>query len=368
MTEDVAHLSSHVHGMIISCAFLAGLSPLLFLSLRNHLISSAGVLSNRYRWGLAACVLVAVGVAGFFLFPMFFGHHHHEQSTHIGSGMFAIAGILAATVAALCFCLDFLARSLARREEELLRMQEVAKEEELLVSLTTLAAGAAHELCSPLTTIAVIAKELERETEIHSDWSRDRVLRLRDDVTVVRREVERCRAIIDRMNDPLSGTPLDNRDVVLAEIIDLATSSARRSRPLVKCVWTSNVDSVRAPRVLLLRIVQNLFENAVHASADGEEVQIRFESSGDEFHIRVEDRGRGMSKVELDRAGQPFFTTKELIGGTGLGLFLVRSLTKRFGSGFLIDAMAGGGTAVSVTLLRSKMPGNVQANEQAVYA
>ena len=75
-----------------------------------------------------------------------------------------------------------------------------------------------------------------------------------------------------------------------------------------------------------------------------------------------------MSKNELDKAGQPFFTTKELLGGTGLGLFLVRSLTKRFGSRFSIDAMVGGGTAVSVTLLRSKMPGNVHDNEQAVYA
>jgi two-component system sensor histidine kinase RegB len=100
-----------------------------------------------------------------------------------------------------------------QKEQELLLMQKQLARNERLASLVTLSAGAAHEIATPLSTIAISAKEIER-------YAKDSDPRLIDDARLIRSEVERCRLILERMGtqgaDPLgeAPSPVDLQDLL----------------------------------------------------------------------------------------------------------------------------------------------------------
>ena len=106
-------------------------------------------------------------------------------------GMWVAFGVASAFIV---YFLLRVRRALARRDEELAASRNLAARQERLASLATLAAGAAHELATPLSTIAVVAKDLERDVGALAAGA-DAL----EDVRLMRREVERCRRILERM-------------------------------------------------------------------------------------------------------------------------------------------------------------------------
>src|SRR5690606_36216657 len=115
--------------------------------------------------------------------------HHEHMHTHL-RGMWVALGVAAGFIV---YFLMRVTRALAQREEELARARHLAARQEKLASLATLAAGAAHELSTPLSTIATVARELERHLQ---DGSAEQ----REDVGLIRSQVERCRAILWQMS------------------------------------------------------------------------------------------------------------------------------------------------------------------------
>ena len=207
-------------------------------------------------------------------------------------------------------------------QTDLADARDCAARNEQLASLTTLAAGAAHELNTPLGTIAVVARELERSCE--QGWATD--AGIQDDAQLIRREVERCRTILDRMRLHIdadsaaagSSTPLAELCRQLREQIGQDCSH----RLVLDC--PSELSAAHVPAPALEQALLVLLRNAFDASAPDQPVQFTVSRNQRNVRFEVRDQGCGMSPDMLRRAGEPFFTTKEPGKGMGLGLFLVR--------------------------------------------
>ncbi|MEQ1729860.1 MAG: ATP-binding protein [Vicinamibacterales bacterium] len=265
------------------------------------------------------------------------GHHRlNDFPTHLFTLWLSLA--LIAELAA--FFLVQASNALARREEQLAMLRQQAARAERLMTLTTLAAGAAHELSTPLGTIALAARELE-----HAATARGTVPDLADDARLIRTEVDRCRAILDQMSGRAGGSAADEpaRFTVEALLADVLSRVAGDGAARVHLDIPPHLPPLVLPRGGLTQAVLSLVINALDATSapdDGSVVVQVSDASGD-LAIAVVDRGTGMSGDVLSRAGEPFFTTKDAGRGLGLGLFLARVFAERIGGRLSLESNQG---------------------------
>ncbi|HEY3592427.1 MAG TPA: ATP-binding protein, partial [Polyangiaceae bacterium] len=238
-------------------------------------------------------------------------------------------------------------RALARRDAELQEARQLATRQEKLASLVTLAAGTAHELATPLSTIAIVAGELDRTLSDPTKLDAARA-----DVQLIRREVQRCRAILDGMSmrdEELAG---ERPEIIeLASVLRAAVSDLSNGPPIrVELHPTAAGCFLEAPPKALTITLQNLLKNAQDASSPGQEVVLSAELDGGRLRLEVVDRGAGMAPETLHRIGEPFFTTKPPGHGMGLGVFVSRAMVERLGGKFSVNSAPDSGTRVVIDL------------------
>jgi two-component system sensor histidine kinase RegB len=228
-------------------------------------------------------------------------------------------------------------RSLRQREMELADVRDRAGRNERLAALTTLAAGAAHELNTPLGTIALVAKELEVAAGASDP--------IREDARLIRQEVDRCREILNRMRADIGEESAGRERADVGRLIEHLRGELRPEESArLKVRRGSDAVGVAAPARALEQALLVLLRNAFDASPPRAVVELSMRRQNGRVAFVVEDRGSGMSPEMLRRAGEPFFTTKEPGRGMGLGLFLVRLVAERCGAAFSIDSKIGVGT------------------------
>jgi two-component system, sensor histidine kinase RegB len=307
---------------------------------------SAVVLRKTWTWALGVLSTACFGLLFFFHVSMAaFESHHVEQglSPHL-IGMW-IAFVVAAAL--ITFFTGKIADALRTREQEVLVLQDQVAKNERLASLVTLAAGAAHELGTPLGTIAVVARELERFAA--NIASNDAVL---EDARLIRSEVDRCRRILERMSvqsaEPMGEAPsrVRVRDLLLQTIAQFPESR----RALLKIELNDEELAVVLPAQATVQSVNALIQNALDATSDQRPVVISAREADSTLSIAVRDQGHGMPSNVLRRIAEPFFTTKEPGKGMGLGTFLVRTFAESLGGRVLFDSAPGEGTTVTLEL------------------
>jgi two-component system sensor histidine kinase RegB len=267
-------------------------------------------------------------------------HMHHaahgvaEMNLHLQGMWFAFA--VAAFV--LAYFVTRVTHDLELQRREATHAEARALRAEKLASLATLAAGAAHELATPLATIAVVAKELERELSHGSSA---------DDARLIRSEVDRCKHILEQMaSDAGASAGEVFCQIGVRTLIDTSLEGlSERERVVVEL---STEASLKAPSNVLSRALRGLVRNALQASTT--QVTVHAESRGSELVIDVLDRGTGMTPEVLANVGEPFFTTKPPGQGMGLGVFLARALCDRLGGRFELSSTLGQGTRVTMSL------------------
>jgi two-component system sensor histidine kinase RegB len=300
--------------------------------------------SARVTWLVASLSAAGYAIAFRWHEPQHFWHGPVSASVPIALHAAGMWVAVAVVVVVLTYFIGHIARALREREAALQRISEVAARNARLASLTTLAAGAAHELGSPLGTIAVIAGEIERSAAQAPDDP------LAEDARLLRSEVARCRAILDRMSgqaarvDREAAVPLQSDEV----------TAVLRAGELGDAVARVDVD-VEAPpgtplgsRADFAAVVLPLVRNSLDASTPEGRVQVRVGRVDGRVQVRVRDDGHGMSAETLRRAGEPFFTTRPPGRGTGLGLFVVRLQAERLGGTLRLDSAPGAGTTADV--------------------
>ncbi len=325
-------------------------NPFSFLYL-VHIALAAVVLRDRWTWMLVGASFLCLGLL--FLDNMlqpgsWLAHpeqHAHHIELHL-QGMWVAFGIAAAFIV---YFVTRVTRDLARREAELARARAAAQRSERLASLATLAAGAAHELATPLSTIAVVAKELERMLEganVPASAAKD--------ARLIRGEVQRCREILGQMAEQAGESAGEGfariAPAELLEVIVSGLSEPERARV------TTHVDAgesglrLYAPSATLARALRGLVKNALQASEPDARVELQARALHERWELEVVDHGAGMPEAVLARAGEPFFTTKEPGKGMGLGLFLARAVVEHLGGALSVQSHPGRGTEVTVRL------------------
>jgi two-component system sensor histidine kinase RegB len=296
--------------------------------------------SVRATWLVASLSALGYAIAFRWHEPQHFWHAPVSDAIPIALHAAGMWVAVAVVVVVLTYFIGHIAGSLREREAALQRISEIAARNARLASLTTLAAGAAHELGSPLGTIAVIARDLECSA------GGSQAEALAADAHLLRSEVERCRAILDRMSGRAARLELESAGTLRAE--DLA--DVLRADELGEAAGRVDV-SVDAPpgaafgsRADFVAVVLPLVRNALDASPESGRVQVRVSRAHDRVRVHVRDEGHGMSAETLERVGEPFFTTRPAGRGTGLGLFVVRLCAERLGGTLQLDSSPGAGT------------------------
>lgn len=345
MTVDLAALGAMFY-------FTGGPSnPFNVLFLANISLSAV-VLPVRHTAALVVLSAALFGLLFEFHHPLpGLGHHDHGHAGHGTDPMsLHLRGMWVAFALAAAFIAYFVTRvreALAQRDAALQAAEVAGERSRRLASLATLAAGAAHELGTPLGTIAVAARELERELESaqgaeSADW--------RADARLIRAEVERCRAVLGQLSsDAGQSTGEMLAPMSAAALLDRAVQALSEGRR----VAVRADDAARSVQVVgagaVERALRCVLENALKAQPTGV-VDVRAVIDGPWLRLSVQDRGEGMSGDVLAHATEPFFTTRESGDGMGLGLFLATSAAEQLGGDLTLDSRPGVGTTVTIRL------------------
>lgn len=215
-----------------------------------------------------------------------------------------------------------------------------------LEALGVRAASAAHELGTPLSTIAVVAKELELGLQRRGGSPEDVA-----DVQLIRAEVERCRRILDRMT---THSGAGGEGFSSARAADLAAwvvgEMAAKARVIVEATEIPGGEPMQLPKEGLAGALRALVQNAVDATLGDVAVRLSVEHGPQGLGILVSDEGCGMSPETLERALEPFFSSKGPGAGMGLGLYLAQHFIESLGGALAIESSLGRGTMVRVKL------------------
>jgi two-component system sensor histidine kinase RegB len=310
---------------------------------------AAVVLGARWTTGLA--VLSVASYAALFLVGEPAVHAAHG---HGGAFSIHLQGMLVAFIVAAVLIATFVVRlsaAIESRDHEIASMREQATRTERLAALTTLAAGAAHELGTPLGTIAIVAKELQRALERVPDGES-----LRADAALIRSEVDRCRAILEQLatdaGEVTGETPVRvSVDELVRDVLGQLPAGATQR---VAVAGLPLARAAAVPRRALVGAITSLLRNALDATAAGGDVRLEVGLSpapgDDRLRVVVRDEGTGMPPEVLERASEPFFTTKPPGRGMGLGLFLARTLVEGLGGHLALDSRPGRGTTATLDL------------------
>jgi len=273
-----------------------------------------------------------------------------------GAGLFSIpkqGALIAMTTCCgvVTYFTTVLVQELRRRENRLAEAEAQAERAQRVEALATLAAGAGHELASPLSTIAVVAKELSRKLDrIEIDPN------IRRDVELIRSELDRCREVLQRMKSGAGEAAAEVMNQVGVEELVKTILQPLRHPDRVEVVIEPALRSqaIQLPLQAIAQAIRNLVQNAIDASPTQNKVALHIQLKEPNWQILIIDQGSGMNEDVQRRVGQPFYTTKDVGQGMGLGVFLARNVVAGLGGTVDFESVPGKGTTAQVNVPRKR--------------
>ena len=253
------------------------------------------------------------------------GHHHIEE----------VAGLLDA--------LNRMALELTANQENLLQARKIA-------ALGTLTAGIAHEINNPINNIMISAESL---LETHGDGMDEEGREVVEDILA---QADRAGEIVRNLLD-FSRTEKAQFSALAPDVVVKSSLALLKNQVMVSGL-SLNVDvpATLSPISGNLRHLQqvflNLLQNAIAATPPGGHIDVLGGDAGGYVRLTVRDSGAGIDPEHLPHIFEPFYTTKEVGKGTGLGLAVTYSIIKRHGGRIEVESEPGKGTAFHVLLAK----------------
>jgi two-component system, sensor histidine kinase RegB len=233
-----------------------------------------------------------------------------------------------------------MAHAVRERDEVLAGVREETLRNERIVALGIQAAGAAHELGTPLATLAVVIGELKRDQAVLPEY--------RDNLAILEGQVQACKRILGKLLANAQDTEAQAPQS-LEQFLAATLDEWQLLRPAVLCHYQTT-GALPAPQLnmdtALRAALLNLLNNAADASPD--EINIEAQWDADNFVLEIHDHGQGLTPEAVARAGSAFFTTKE--EGKGLGLLLANATVERMGGKVRLFNRDGGGATTEIIL------------------
>jgi len=321
-------------------------NPFVSLFLLPLLIVAA-TLAKPYIWAMASFTTLCYGWLMLFhdssLSSSTMQHMQHMDmpQSALSSHTLGMAFSFIFSEAVILFFVMSLAETIRNRDQKLAAAQEKAIRDKHMIALGTLAAGAAHELGTPLGTMAVLTKEMQLEHPDDSDLS--------EQLDILRSQVDRCKTTIAQMNNSVGQHKASNGQGVdiSAYITDIAEQwQSKHSEVLLKL----DMKQDQAPTLVVddtfQQVVKNLLNNAAEASPKAVQMHIHWDEQT--LDIGVRDFGTGLSDEVKASLGTPFFTTKP--HGQGLGYYLAQAVVSRMDGSISIDNHEEGGAYVTIRI------------------
>jgi two-component system, sensor histidine kinase RegB len=219
--------------------------------------------------------------------------------------------------------------------DALVATELVLTREHYLSQLDGLAAAAAHELGTPLSTILVVARELEREIDPASPHA--------EDIRLLREQAQRCRVILSKLTElPAPGEPFERMQ--LSALIEEVVAPHREQGVAIAVTIAKDdpAEPVGARNPAVLYGLGNILENAVDFAR--ERVRVEASWTDDQVAVVVGDDGSGFPPEIIDRMGEPYVTSERgrrmrgrELPGLGLGFFIAKTLLARSGARIFLE-------------------------------
>lgn len=257
----------------------------------------------------------------------------------------AASAVMTSTLFLATYLASTIMEGLRRKDEEMRRFHERLLQTEKLAALGQLAAGIAHELNTPLASIAGYAEEL---AEI-SRGNGDKIAKYTD---VIRSQTDRCKGITQSLlnfarKSEFRMEPVDVNGL-LREAIDYLRFKKRVEKIEIRSSLAP-VPPVLADSGQLLQVFLSILINGADAIDGAGTIAVESRFDG-EVLVRLADTGCGIPEENLKKVFEPFFTTKSPGQGTGLGLSLSYGIVRQLGGSIELRSAVGKGTEVTVTL------------------
>lgn len=302
------------------------------------LMVSATVLPGHYTWMLTAITVVCYSALLQNHVPL--PHHHMDPVAfdHHVIGMW-LGFVLSAGL--IAYFVVGMGRILRQQQEALARAREQALRDTQLVQLGALAASTAHEMGTPLGTMALLTEELEEvcnDAQMHARLS------------VLRNQIARCKSALGNLSAAAGGVQLTGGG--LQPAADYLLGLLREWQSQHPAVRLDLARDTAAPSPLLLadrtlsQALCNILDNATKASPQQVAVHIAWDAES--CRLRVCDRGPGLTQEARHRIGREPYSERE--GGMGLGLFLTHAIIRRLGGTVELYDREGGGLCTLVQL------------------
>lgn len=360
--EFFVHLLLDVAGLSVLLYFTGGASNPFVSYFLVPVTIAAATLAPRFTWLLSA---LALGCYTLLLFvfrpldaltPAFAMQHEMPGMAQVDTFPMNATNLhtlgmwfnFLVSAALITYFVVKMAAELRVREERIARYREDTLRNEQIVALATQAAGTAHEMGTPLGTMAVLLQDLKQEHA--SDAG------LAADLSLLQQQVKSCR---DSLRNLVTKADLHNQRAVrvsLRDFIGELHDQWRLVRPDVACgvTWQDGVDAGRDPDPgvdvdpTLQQALINMLNNAADASPRGIDVTLRWDAH--QWQMLIRDHGEGISHDVAGHIGTRIVSTKE--GGMGVALVLSQATLNRLGGNVSLHELREGGTLTEITLPR----------------
>jgi signal transduction histidine kinase len=231
-------------------------------------------------------------------------------------------------------------------EEERVGLLEQLRHADRLATIGKFAAGVAHELNEPLANILGLAQLAKKCSRLPEEVA--------EDLDNIVEASLHSREVIKKLMMLARQTPASRSEVSLNEAVEKGLSffEARCSKAGVELQreLSSGLPEITADPAQLSQVLINLVVNALQAMPDGGRLTVRTLAGKDHLYLIVEDTGTGMSEEVLTQIFLPFFTTKDIDQGTGLGLPVVQSIVDAHHGKIQVSSEIGKGSRFEVQL------------------